>query len=589
MFRSFIAAACIAALTAPAVASDTMDCAKAAFAMWWGEVWDVNLQTLDPATGDYHASEQAVRSVETADGVDGFVLEDGEEVLTARKTYSDTGYRETGMTPDGKPDGSVSEHEVITCSGPDENGVYRLTTRGVMSSADGDQIRARNTFALSNRSLLFVFEHLDEAGNWQWQASVVGHPRIPAIEPGEDDDWLSVLTYERLAQAAAEHASPGKEYSPRRMTAMYLAMFSAGNAVEARYSQYLDALPEVDVEGDKAIALTAIAFLREASGLPRLAAGLEAELLDGVPAAKREKLEALAAAAVQAALARAAEKSGEVPDWVPYTAPGQYVPTTIPSTSSIWQVLQPWALASLDAVRTDGPPALNSERYARDFNEVKALGAGEGSERTQQQTVEAVFWLSDFEDLYQVMARRSMDLLEETRAAMLISMAADDAWSASVDSKMHFDYWRPVTAIRLAATDGNDSTVPDPGWSPLLKTPDFPEYTSGHCQVTSAIMRVMEALVPLEAGEKLTYEAPDLQEADRQYIEDESGYDLSQLDGVTVTVDSYGEILERTCDGRIYAGAHFRFTNDDSIVQGRAAADAVLEAIARPTVAVAAE
>ena len=157
--------------------------------------------------------------------------------------------------------------------------------------------------------------------------------------------------------------------------------------------------------------------------------------------------------------------------------------------------------------------------------------------------------------------RRQVD---NARLLALYQMAFDDAVQAMVVAKQHYDYWRPITAIRNGDADGNDATRPDPAWVPLLPTPNFQEYPCGHCTAAAAIGEVMklESGLPASAGVRVA--------------------SLLNPNSVVQTLPSWDEWVRQVSDSRIYAGVHYRFSNEAGEEIGRRAARMVVERALRP-------
>jgi hypothetical protein len=154
--------------------------------------------------------------------------------------------------------------------------------------------------------------------------------------------------------------------------------------------------------------------------------------------------------------------------------------------------------------------------------------------------------------------------VQNARMFAIYQMAFDDSAVAMADAKMHYNYWRPITAIRNGADDGNSATAPDPAWVPLLATPNFPEYPCGHCVVAAAIAEVMTAEVGARpaAGVRVSSQA----------------IPLSALQ----VLPSWDEWAQQVSDSRIYGGVHYRFSNEAGEQIGRRAARMVLERAMRP-------
>jgi hypothetical protein len=171
-------------------------------------------------------------------------------------------------------------------------------------------------------------------------------------------------------------------------------------------------------------------------------------------------------------------------------APGLWVfapPPSLQSAQTPWLAfMQPWLLSSPAQFRAPPPPALASAQYATDLNETRAYGAVNSAVRTPDQTAIAYFWNANVINQYNqtlrdVVTQHGMDLVDAARLLAMGMMVTADAGIACWDSKYHYQFWRPVTAIR------NDATAPDPTWSPLVATPNHPEYPSAHGCVTSAL------------------------------------------------------------------------------------------------------
>jgi len=238
----------------------------------------------------------------------------------------------------------------------------------------------------------------------------------------------------------------------------------------------------------------------------------------------------------------------------PAAKPGVYLPTTIPVVPQ-WPQRKPWLLASASQFRPAPPPALDSALWARDLNESKSLGAKTGSTRTAGQTEVARFWEATLPSIYHGLVRSVAEQpgREVTRNARLLAAVAqgmDDALIAVFDAKYHYGFWRPITAIRNADTDGNDATERDPSWTPFIDTPMHPEYPCAHCILAATVGTILEA----EAhGETL----PEL--ATTSYT----------LEGVTRRWKSVDEFAQEVASARIYDGVHFRNSTEVGTAMGR--------------------
>ena len=192
---------------------------------------------------------------------------------------------------------------------------------------------------------------------------------------------------------------------------------------------------------------------------------------------------------------RADDGRNDVVPYTPGSGPGVWVPTPpgfLPTaTPQVAQVL-PWTLDSPDQFRAPGPPKLTSKRWAREYNEVKALGGATGSTRTPEQTDIARFWSENpfvqWNRTWRgISINTGLSLEENARFFAVLATVYSDAYIACWDSKYYYNFWRPVTAIPVGDTDGNPKTAPDSTWLSLLVTPNHPEYPSGHSCAVGAI------------------------------------------------------------------------------------------------------
>jgi hypothetical protein len=158
--------------------------------------------------------------------------------------------------------------------------------------------------------------------------------------------------------------------------------------------------------------------------------------------------------------------------------------------------MRPFSLDSADQFRPGPPPALDSQRWAKDYKEVKSKGSVDSHRRTDEQTLAARFWAEPPVQQARGSFRRfvtdhGLDIVDASRFMAMISVTYADALIACFDAKYTYAFWRPITAIRAGDTDGNDATVGDPTRTPLIGTPNHPEYPSAHSCITPAGARVV--------------------------------------------------------------------------------------------------
>jgi hypothetical protein len=244
----------------------------------------------------------------------------------------------------------------------------------------------------------------------------------------------------------------------------------------------------------------------------------------------------------------------------PYTAPGSgnpgvWVPTPpafAPASLPGWGRVAPWVMRSQSQFRLGPPPALDSELYVMDVNEVKDFGAQNSSVRIGLETDVAKWWVPSAVTLWnpiagQVAAARTLSISQSARLFALLNIAAADAAIACYDSKYAYNLWRPISAIRSA--DGFHIT-PDPTWVPFLATPPFPEYPSAHNEISGAMAQVLISLFGDKPGVSMVAHSPAHPAFDHLWFRFSQGID---------------EVI----NARIWEGIHFRNSDEQGMRAGR--------------------
>jgi hypothetical protein len=244
---------------------------------------------------------------------------------------------------------------------------------------------------------------------------------------------------------------------------------------------------------------------------------------------------------------------------------GQWRPTPplfLPGLMPQFATMTPWGIGSPDQFRPDGPLALDSDQYTAEFDEVKSMGSVDSTLRSADQTDSCRFWQASTPAFLwnrvalDLIAAGDNDLSDNARLLATMNLATADSQIACWDSKYYFEFWRPVTAIRLADTDGNDDTVVDTTWTPLLVTPPFPEYTSGHSCASSGAATVLAAYF----GDATPFTAK------------------SQTNlGWTRSFSSFSGAVAEVADARVFAGIHFRTACAVGVEMGAGVAEYVME------------
>ncbi len=373
--------------------------------------------------------------------------------------------------------------------------------------------------------------------------------------------------------AASAPSVPGVPRSPdqdRVSTQVALAMFEAVNAIDRRYESYLG-VAQGDAKASQDAAAVTAAYQVLLAKFPTQKGALDENYriaMDAVTdAAARDAGRAIGETAAQRALASGGIDPAIVQQpYKPRTTPGVYIATALPVFEPFTTAFRPWVLARVDAIRPAPPPALTSARWARDFNEVKALGGRASTARTPHQTLMARYRITPdmMPSLRLVADAPGRSLVQNARMFALVGMASDDSYMATIEAKLHYNFWRPVTAIRNAEDDGNPDTAPDPAWVPLIGTPNHPEYPCGHCTYAASVAEIMKAETGASPPGGVRVASRSIPNAAIQVL------------------PSWDEWVREVSFSRILGGVHYRSANDAGEQVGRAAAKLALAKVMRP-------
>ena len=360
----------------------------------------------------------------------------------------------------------------------------------------------------------------------------------------------------------------------RNMAMVHVAMFDAVNAIDGTYEPYaaeVNAAPGASMEAAAAQAAhdTLVALY---PGREEIFDTALAEDLAGIPTGHARKGIAVGKEVARQILElRADDGAAAVATYTPpNNDPGQWQPTP-PDLAAAGAVhvsaVTPFAVESSLQFRPGPPPALTSPEYATAFNETKALGRATGSTRTADQTLVAGLWRTALGNhtvwnriAQDVAETRGLSITENARLFALLDMALHDGLATSFGTKYHYGLWRPVTAIREAANDGNDATEADPDWTTLHpNTPPYPTYSGNAATIGAVSAKVLAGFLGTDAV---------------PFTVDWSAYGFS---GVTRSYAGFWAAADEQADSRIYGGIHFRFDSEAGQQIGSDVADYVLE------------
>jgi len=396
--------------------------------------------------------------------------------------------------------------------------------------------------------------------------------------------WGNEVTdWNARAAALVNDQSPMEQ--TRSFAIVQLAVHDALNGIDPRYATYAPpteardvsvaeesrAAPHVHVSGASPEAAVAAAARDTLLVLvPARSVDIEAwyaQSLAGIPdgvAESRGVEVGSQAAARLLALREGDDVVGALTE--PYVAgdqPGDYR-VTPPFDSVVgvgWGKLATFATPRASAFRPAPPPALDSRRYVRDYEEVKALGVREGSTRTPEQSQIADFWYESSATgwlrIANLIAEKSdLDAWESARVLALVSVALADGFINGFDAKYHFDYWRPITAIRAGDEDGNRRTEGDASWTPYCDTPPVADYPSTH----SVLGAAAAAVLARQFGDHTPFVIDSL-----------------TLPGVLRSFSTFSEAARENAASRVYCGIHWRTSTFAGLEQGERIGQHVFE------------
>jgi hypothetical protein len=368
-------------------------------------------------------------------------------------------------------------------------------------------------------------------------------------------DWHAIMMTNVSAQNVLAQA--------RFAAITQLAVFEAVNAITGGYEPYLGTIGAPPGASPEAAVVTAAHgvllsyFPQNAEMLDAARAASLAQIPDGQ--AKEDGI-AVGESAAAAMVARRQDDGSDASQfYLPESQePGEWqlTPSCAPQGGLFlhWRELAPFGIDSSDQFRSAPPPALASDEYAKTYNEVKAVGGRDSSQRPKDRADVARFysfvlavgaWNSAAS---QVAAAQGLPLIENARALALLNMALSDALVSVFETKYHYTFWRPETAIRAGGSDGNPKTDADPGFVPFIVTPCYPSYGSGHASAGYAARSVLETTFG-RGPHSIDLTTP-------------------QLPGLILHYARFEEITKDIDDARVYGGIHFRIDQKASVRQG---------------------
>ncbi len=375
-----------------------------------------------------------------------------------------------------------------------------------------------------------------------------------------------VLTWNDRALAAIKATSSPPPVASRDLAILQVAVYDSLNAIDRTGQPYaVDVLAQPSASREAAVASAAHRVL--VALFPSQAATLDSQYTADLAAIADGKAEndgiALGNNVADQILAlRTGDGSAATVTYTPKTGAGFWQPTPPALAAALlpqWASLKPFAMTSSSQFSPSNVPALTSQQYTDAFNEVKSLGAATGSTRTTDQTNIAKFWADGagtitppghLNQLAHVVAdQQGNTMAQNARLFAMLNVALADAAIMAWNTKYATEVWRPITAIRAADTDGNANTTADTAWTPLLTTPPFPSYVSGHSSFSGAAAAVLAGF----------------------FGKDNISFTLSSEDpSISArSFTSFSQAAQEAGMSRIYGGIHYQFDNQDGLAAGK--------------------
>jgi len=368
-----------------------------------------------------------------------------------------------------------------------------------------------------------------------------------------------ITEWSNAAQKAVADSGMAPFRTPITFAIVHLAMYDAVNAVAGDREPYAVS-PTVHRPASAFAAAIEAGYRILLAEVPSQQPALDAKYAQ-LRASIRDSQEKTNGAAVGAAVAqsflvlRANDGRNLNIPYIPESGPGVWIPTPpafLPATTAFLARITPFTMETPWQFRPNGPPNLNSRQWARDYDEVKKLGAKNHSLRTPEQTATALFWEPLAGTVWTATIRRmtqeqGLDLQSSARFQAAAFAAFADGLIACWDAKFAFNFWRPVTAIQHGEADGNDLTAANSAWEPLAITPNFPEYPSGHACATAAVAHTIEDFFPHDV----------FIPARNVFTGEERFYRKAS------------DVVDEVIEGRMLLGLHFRSADEDGADIGR--------------------
>jgi len=392
-----------------------------------------------------------------------------------------------------------------------------------------------------------------------------------------------IAAWNQISEQAVKTAGHPPPVAALDFAIVQLAVYDAVESIDGRYEPYYTRVP--GATGSMSAAAAKAAHDTLVGLFPAQGGALDVAYANFLAANGIDPLDPGTAVGAQVAVNMLALRANDgrfppsPPPFLGSSAIGQWrptpsllpgpPPTMAPGLTPWVATVKPFTMQSDSQFRVDPPPALTSQLWATDYNETRTVGSLTSATRTAEQTEIGYFWADSGPVLWQnalrnISGQYLSDTGETARMYALVETAMADAQIACWDSKYFYNFWRPITAIRLGNQDGNPATTVDPNWQPLINTPNFPEYPSGHADISGAITHML----------RLFFGTDDL------------AFQMTSTVALapqkTRSFTSFSQAEQEVIDARVYVGIHYRNSDTTAEAQGRTVANWVFRHTLRP-------
>lgn len=469
---------------------------------------------------------------------------------------------------------SLGDHKTtlptINLSGTTDPNTPVALSNGARTISGADGGFTFNNIGLVQGANSFTATASDVAGNTSASNQIVF--QVSATQ----SSGQVALNWDAAAIAAIEADASTAEYASRALAMMSAAMYDAGNSVNNADSfLYVHAFAPAGSSDIAAVAQAAhdvLSYLYPAQqgNFDALLASSVAAVSDPTAVANGISVGQQVAGTIIAV--RSQDGATNYTPHTPGTGAGVWqptYPTYMPAENPQWATLKPFLMTSDSQFRTSGPPALSSAQWVADYNQVMSLGAVNSATRTADETQIARFWNDPTGTATPpghwnviastVAAAQNLTLSQTTRMFAELNTALGDAAIVAWDDKYTYNFWRPITAIQTGG--GNASLSADPNWHPLLTTPPFPEYVSGHSTFSGAAAAVLDNFFGPNTPFMIGSSSPGMA-------------------GITRSYTGFDQAANEAAMSRVYAGIHFNTSVQDGLTAGTALGQYILQKFA---------